>query len=129
MKFSKMHALAVVIGVIVGFAALWAGAAPAIGDGDSVLGGHPQRWYFARAFSDPDMYVGCNIQGGCDFCLTEEWRSCSGYYDGINHPCSGGSILIAVDDFEYERTDAGYKAGCSGTNPDCAEFRHAGCML
>jgi hypothetical protein len=79
MKISKMHALGVVIGVIVGIAALWAGGAPVLDDGDLVLGGHEYRFYLYQTGMAP---IGCTSENGCYFCEEMEWAVCSDYYDG-----------------------------------------------
>jgi len=113
-------------GIPLGLMALWVGTAPVLGSGNSLLGGHEERWYLAFAYGT-GYPVGCTVEGSCQYCAYTVWANCSAYYNG-SHPCTGGSILIAVPDFEYNKTYANGLAGCSGSYP-CGDLHHAYCAL
>jgi len=122
-QFSAMLGLGLVL------LALWAAAMPVLGNGDSILGGHEYRWYVDYQHGG---YVGCSSTLGCDYCEQTRWESCSAAYDdswNFSWQCGGGSILIAVRDFEYKETYPVGLAGCTEGYYLCEKLQHADCQL
>lgn len=128
MKWLKTQRLPLALGVVVGVLALWAGAEPVFSSGDSVFGGHEYRWY--TVYRNGGI-VGCTRESSCYYCEQTKWDNCQYAYDSgwgkLN--CGGGSILIAVPDFEYMGTHPNGDAGCYGGHQICDQLQHALCQL
>jgi hypothetical protein len=128
MKQGMFARLALIMGVVLGLTALWASAAPVLGGANSVFGGYERRFYYTS--SHESQAVGCTVEYGCQYCAYTVWMDCTDFRDwNGDHPCTtGGSIVVAVPDFEYEYTRASSPAACDG-GPTCITLYHAFCSL
>jgi len=70
MRTREVVSVPLVLALIVSLSAVWAGAAPILGDGASVVAG----WHLYRVGND---YVGCTSQNGCQPCSGTFWESCT----------------------------------------------------
>jgi len=82
----KLSPLVLVVSIAIGMFALWAGAVPFVGTGNSAIGG----WVMADYL---DLDFGCQ-SGECHTCVTSLLSTCSACDDGEDWTCRGGSITI-----------------------------------
>lgn len=126
MRPIRLSRWALGVGIAVGLLALWVGAAPVLGTGNSAIGG---VWYI---YPDPDpdeKYVGCTAQGCSPYCGTTTVADCSGAtWNSQPMYCYGGSITIASPSSQgYSYPYAGSKSICSGGWPECFKLYNATC--
>lgn len=127
MKSLKRWQLPLVMGVVLGALALWTGAAPAVGNGDSVLGGHESRWYVWGI--GENNWIGCSADMDCAaHCVGTEWHYCWGAaVSSHSLNCTGGAIVIAEPQEAGGGQGGGiYPAGCDGSG-FCPNIYHAYC--
>jgi hypothetical protein len=112
MKIRKAACVPLTLGLLASLLALWASAAPVLGNGASVLGG----WHWFQSDIDGKFY-GCshvNPEACTYHCSGTYWTSCTA------GPCLGGGYLAVVSakgDGVLSSIGASPCYGCPGGQP------------
>jgi len=133
MRLPRFSQVGLIVGMTLGLLALWAGASPVLGPGDSVIGGGPEPhpvWY--RAWDYDHYNVGATWQTNGEHTYNG-WtisRYCADAVNWSGQPmhCTGGSISVASGP-GTETMHWGSEASCSVgeySDGECDEFYNIG---
>ncbi len=118
MRTKMFSPFLLLVGLVLGLLAMWAGASPLGVTGDLVTGGTAEAWIGCGV--DP-VYYGVPYALGCGECWSNKCSGTStttcGSFAGAG-ACYGGSITIVTCDEEGSGTRAGGATACSCLDGD-----------
>jgi len=117
MKTRKFSQLPLLVGLVVGLAALWAGSTPVAGVSGGAIGGFTRSWI--------DGAWVATTSSSCTYCDYTSSTSCSSYYHAS---CIGGYIAVAQCIGLGDTTHANGQGPCwHPSNPECTLLYDADC--
>lgn len=129
MRLSRSYLWSPIVGIAIGMLALWIGAAPVMGSGNTTVGGSNPPGFRAAFNGVGWFWYGCQ-DGGPSQCANCAGTIATSCYGNLTHTdCVGGPMTVISASVGQGHVISGAKAYCTGSINGCSDLYNASCTF